>query len=34
VDGKDMMPKVTFKSKEMYDEAYKMSQMIPFWKTP
>ena len=28
------MPKVTFKSKEMYDESYKMSQKIPIWKTP
>jgi|LakMenEpi03Aug12_release.lakeMendotaPanAssembly.Ray.scaffolds.fasta_scaffold182546_3 hypothetical protein len=26
------MPKVTFRSKEMYDEAYKICHKIPIWK--
>lgn len=31
---RDQMPKVTFRSREMYDETCKISNKIPFWKTP
>ena len=32
-DEKSEMPKISFTAKEVYDQSYKLSKLVPHWKT-